>query len=107
MLLDEVGGSIPPRAAMKWKFLIISLAMGSLSLTQDTCVVDIGCTRVIKGDSLCYIHGGDLNKVIFISNQCIDYTNLKNIRCTIRSFHETELCDFHRTYYKINTNKVR
>ena len=77
-LPDEVGGSIPPQAAMKWKFLIISLAMGSLSLAQDTCITKVGCKRVIKGDSLCYIHGGDINKVLLLSHRCIDYTNSKN-----------------------------
>ena len=89
---------------MKKKFLIISLAMGSLSLAQDTCVTKVGCKRVIKGDSLCYIHGGDINKVLLLSHRCIDYTNSKNTRCTIMSYHKSELCNFHR---KLNTNKVR
>ena len=94
--------------------------MGTLSHAQNACEISIGCTRLIKGDSICWKHGG---KGEIISNQCIDYTNAENKRCTIISYHETELCRFHRWVYytekdsiksprwwrgrKINTNKVR
>ena len=108
---------------MKRKFLIIALAMGSISFAQDTCVAkpnNANCLRIIVNDSLCWKHGG-LGRIL--SNQCIDFTNAKNLRCTIRSYHSSELCNFHRwSYYmlsdstytdwywwthKLNTNKVR
>ena len=78
--------------------------MGSISFAQDACTTKLNNRKII-------------------SNQCIDFTNKDNLRCTIMSYHFSKLCNYHRwvyymtndsTYnnwtwwsYELNTNKVR
>ncbi len=77
--------------------------MGTLSHAQNTCVSkpnNANCLRTIVGDTLCWKHGG---KGKILSNQCIDFTNPDSKRCTIRSYHVSELCKFHRwSHYLLN-----
>ena len=87
---------------MKNKFIIIGLAMGSLAFTQDTirCIgttsKKVQCKIMVTNSDKCRYHGGDTTKIKYISHQCISFTNGTNVRCKLKTKHESELCHHHR-----------
>ena len=88
---------------MKNKFIIIGLAMGSLTFAQDSDGTCIGMTkdstnckiRVIDQD-FCRFHGGEkTEKIEIASTRCTENTSKGN-RCKVKTKHESGICHHHR-----------
>ena len=89
---------------MKNKFLIISLAMGSLGFSQsvdNTCTATTtkgtNCKIVVKVGNLCHHHGGEtIAQSTIESTQCTSNRKNSDIRCKVKTKHESGVCHHHR-----------
>ncbi len=89
---------------MKRKFLIIGLAMGSLSFAQsidNTCTATTtkgtNCKIVVKVGNLCHHHGGEtVADVTVKSTQCTANKKNTDVRCKVKTKHESGICHHHR-----------
>ena len=89
---------------MKWKFIAIGLAMGSLSFAQgvdNTCVATTtkgtNCKVVVKVGNLCHHHGGKKSTTITIASaQCSGTSKSTNQQCKLKTKHESGRCHHHR-----------
>ena len=89
---------------MKWKFIAIGLAMGSLSFAQsvdNTCTATTtkgtNCKVVVKNGDLCHHQGGKTIKNIIVeSTQCTSNKKNTDVRCKLMTKHESGVCHHHR-----------
>ena len=87
---------------MRNKFLIIGLAMGSLSFSQakvdSTCVgittKNTNCNIKVNVDSTKYCHWHDPAKINV--NRCNGISKSTKNRCKLKTKHTSGLCHHHR-----------